>query len=151
LVVQATGDPGLTDLDLVFALVGDLHLKRSLGGPVREPDERPGTDGFDPSCTKRLRLGAHPLSAGSNHLESFAGRRLPPIPWALAVIGRKHKRLSRVDEVRIADLILVAAIDDGVAQPVSVGVLADAPEIVAWSGTAVLISGMRTVPSSRMA
>jgi hypothetical protein len=49
---------------------------------------------------------------------------------SLALIGRKHERLAQVDEVRIADLILIPAIDDGIAQPVPVRAMANAPEIV---------------------
>src|SRR5829696_9656665 len=51
---------------------------------------------------------------------------------SLTRFGRKHEGLSRVDEVRIADLILVPAVNDRVAQAVSVDAMADAPEIVAW-------------------
>src|SRR3954467_14571070 len=50
---------------------------------------------------------------------------------SLTSFGREHEGLSRVDEVRIADLILVPAVNDGVAQAVSVDAMADAPEIVA--------------------
>src|SRR5215217_1004317 len=93
LIVQATGDPGLADLDTVLALVGNPRLDGSLRNPVREPDERTRTGRFEPSCPKRLRLGRQGLPAGHKNLEGDITHGHERTPWLLRVIlqaAREH-------------------------------------------------------------
>src|ERR1700730_797660 len=62
-------------------------------------------------------------------LRELGAETFLPAEWSPR--QRYGEDLAGIDEVRIADLLAVGLVDLGVAQPLAIGVLGDAPEVVA--------------------